>query len=327
MKTYEKLLSINPIKPICLIAHVNPDADALSSMIVLKEFLINHLKCCEVDIFTECSQVPINCMEILENQVINPSQKSYQTSIVLDSPNSERLGIYKSLFDGAEQKIVIDHHATNQYFGDINIVEMCSSTCEIIYSILKFYNYDISTKNQGKLYAGIITDTNNFTVGNIGKNTYLVISEIIDNINPNNIYKHFLQNNSLKQMEMLSIAINNLKSYNNSQILISNISKEQSKQKNASFEDFAIVVNELSKISNSKLICFIYPKNDLYYVSMRAKPEFDVSKIAVKYNGGGHTGAAAFLTEINNLSEIETTILKEFKSQLENSPKSKNSLF
>ena len=192
---------------------------------------------------------------------------------------------------------------------------MCSSTCEIIYEILKFYNYALSTENQGKLYSGIITDTNNFTVGNIGGRTHLIVSEIVENINRNEIYRHFLQNNSLKQMQMLSVAIENLKSFENSQILMSHIDKLVSEEKNASFEDFASIVNELSKISNSKLICFIYPKGNSYYVSLRAQPGFDVSQIAAKNNGGGHTGAAAFLTDIEDVFKITPLSLANMHSE------------
>lgn len=327
MKTYENLSITNPEKAICIISHIHPDADALASMVVFKEFLMNHFKCKLVDLFAECDQPPENCLEILDDEVLNLQPTTYDTVFAFDSPNSERLGIYKSIFDSAPNKIVIDHHATNQFFGDINFVEMSSSTCEIIYKILKYFNYEISVENQGKLYAGIITDTNNFSVGNISQETHLIVSEIIDNINQNEIYKHFLQNTSLKQMEMLSLAIQNLKSYDNSQILISNISKDIAKQTNATFEDFSTIVNELIKISNSKLICFIYPKGDSYYVSLRAKSEYDVSQIAVKFNGGGHVGAAAFLSNNDNLSQIENDILNEFKTQLYNNKSPKNKVF
>ena len=111
---------------------------------------------------------------------------------MMDCPNTDRLGIYKNLFLDAKLKIVIDHHATNNYDGDINIVELCSSTCEIVYNILNSFNFEISKANQGKLYAGLITDTNNFTVGKITNTTFKIASEFTDNINREEIYKAFL---------------------------------------------------------------------------------------------------------------------------------------
>ena len=319
MKTYEELLKINPTKPICLISHIDPDADALSSIVVFREFLINHFKVKEVDVFAETEKLAEHYLEILEQVKLNPTPKNYDTAIILDSPNAERTGIYKQLFDCAKNKIVIDHHATNEYFGGINFVEMCSSTCEIIYSILKDFNYEINRKNQGKLYAGIITDTNNFTVGNITKRTHLIVSEIIENIKSNDIYNTFLQNTTAKQMKMLSLAINNLKYFQDNKILISHITKEEAEQYNTTFEDFANIIKELSTIEKSILVCFIYPKHNNYYVSLRAKPSFDVSSIAVKFQGGGHKGAAAYLSN-KTIYEIEQEILNELTNEL----KSKN---
>ena len=124
-------------------------------------------------------------------------------------------GEYKCMFneclvEKAKNKIVIDHHATNSYSGDINIVEICSSTCEIIYNICETFNYTIPNANQGKLYAGIIADTNNFSVGEISERTFITASKLCSNINRAEIYSTFLASNSLKNMQMLALAIQNL---------------------------------------------------------------------------------------------------------------------
>ena len=316
MTNYEKLSRLRNKKSVCLIGHIEPDADALSSMIVLREFLINHFKVENVDIFGDYNNLPSIYEEILDGVQLNPEIKNYETAIMIDSPNTDRLGKFASLFNSANNKIVIDHHATNQNCGEINIVEMCSSTCEIIYSILQYFHYEISKENQGKLYAGIITDTNNFTVGNYNKRTFEIAGACIENINKTQIFNAFLSSNSLRQMQLIAMAIQNLNSYQNGQIIISKLSVEEISKYNATSDDCSVVINKLATISGNKLVCFIYPSKDQFYVSMRAKDGYDVSKIATRNGGGGHKGAAAFLSN-KPIEKIKLDIAKAFTNELE----------
>ncbi|MBQ9795980.1 MAG: DHH family phosphoesterase [Clostridia bacterium] len=327
MKNYEILNSIQHSKSLCIIGHISPDTDALSTMVILKEFIIKYFNIPIVDLFAEGFNPSSDYYsEIVGNEIINPQQQTYETAIMVDSPNLERIGIYKDLFLGAHQKIIIDHHATNSFVGNINIVEMCSSTCEIVYSILKEFKYKLSKSNQGKLYAGIITDTNNFTVGNFGKRTFKIASQICSNIKTTLIYNHFLANTTLRQMQLIAIALNNLTSFEHGQIIISHITTQDLDKYNARPDDCSVIINKLATISGNKLVCFIYPKENQLYVSMRAKGNLDISQIAKQNGGGGHKGAAAYLST-KPLLEIEKYTLKKFSSLLENHKETTQKLF
>ncbi|MBE5741163.1 MAG: hypothetical protein E7351_01345 [Clostridiales bacterium] len=326
MKKYKYLNILSNSSSVCLISHIEPDADALSSMVVFREFLMKHLGIKVVDIFAECEELNDESLEILGKVKINKAMRNYHTAIMIDSPNLDRIGKYASLYEKAKLKIVIDHHQTNNLDGEINIVENVSSTCEIIYSILETFDYPISKENQGKLYAGIITDTNNFTVGNFGKRTFKICSEIIENIDNNKIYRRFLAKNSQKSMNLLSLAIQNLISMDHGRILLSHITKEQAYNYKAVANDFSGIINNLSTINPSLLVCFIYPRDNTYYVSMRSKPGYDISQFAKLNGGGGHSGAAAFLSN-KSIHEIEETVLQEFRKLLENTTFKTDKLF
>ena len=312
MNNYNEIKVISQYKSICLIGHINPDADALASMKVLKDFLCDYFKIENISLFADCEKIPTNCNEIIDNDTINqPTKKEFDVAIMIDSPNTQRLGKYKNLFEKAKCKIVIDHHQTNLFDGDVNIVEEQSSTCEIVYSIIKFFKYVLNKKNKSNIYAGIITDTNNFTVGNFNQITFKIMSEIIDDIDHEHIYNNFFSNNSLKNMQILAKSINNIKTYYDNKILISHISLKEAEDFNITNDDYLGIINRLSTITNSLLICFIYPKDKQYYVSMRAKQNLKVSQLAKENGGGGHDGAAAFLSD-KTIEEIECEILEEF---------------
>ncbi len=326
MKNYKDLEILKRFKKICLIGHIDPDTDALSSMVVFYNFLKTKFKIETVDLFADCNQIENSYAPILNHFNINPALQNYDCAIMMDSPNIDRLGKYKELFITSPFKIVIDHHNTNNFDGDLNIVHTTSSTCEIIYLIAKEFNYNFTIADKGKIYAGIITDTNNFTVGNFNSSTFNVVSECIDEINNTSIYNHFFGKNSLLNMQLLSIAIQNIKTYEEGKILFTYISKEDTIKLNASHEDFTGIINRTATITGNILVCFVQPKENCYYVSMRAKNGCNVAKIAKAHEGGGHNGAAAFICD-KEISTIEQFIIEEFKEELKNYKETSSELF
>ncbi len=315
MNNYESLKQISNYKSICLIGHTSPDADAFASMVVLKNFLTKVFQFETIDLFAECSKIPHQYKTLIGNDNVNGPTKMYDVAIMMDSPNTERLGIYKTLFDDAKLKFVIDHHQTNLYQGDFNIVEKQGSTCEIVFQILKEFNYELTQIDKELIYSGIITDTNNFTVGNFNSKTFSMVAEFIDDIDNEAIYNQFFRNNSLKNMQLLATAIDNISVFNQDQVIISHLSKDETTKLNAKFDDFVGIINKLATINNCKLVCFIYPKGDNYYVSLRSRQGLKISHIAKNNGGGGHDGAAAFMSNLS-IEEIKKLILHEFQKLL-----------
>ncbi len=326
MKKYKIFDDLALTKSVCLIGHMEPDADALCSMVVLRDFLVRYFNIKAVDLFAECESLPNNYYPILENIKINKPIKNYEVAIMMDTPNIDRLGNYRELFEKAKKKIVIDHHKTNTYSGDINLVEDVSSTCEIVFNILKAYKYEISKSNFGRIYAGIITDTNNFVVGNFNSKTLEIASKCMKYIDYKKIYKNFLGNNTLRNMNLLSLAIQNIITLEDGKIIITHITHEQARRQRAHFNDYMGIINKISSISGSKLILFVYPRDDEYYVSMRADVGYDVAIIAKKYGGGGHAGAAAYISD-KDLKEIEKEVLVEFFNQIKKPTRQSTKLF
>ena len=312
MENYNILNKITDMKSICIIGHIDPDADALASMVVLKNFLKSKFHS-EIHLFADCEDVVSNCKYIIKNEQFNITpNNNYDFAIAVDSTNTDRLGKYQQLFNNASYTISIDHHSTNPQFAQTNIIEHTSSTCEIIYKILEFNNYNFSTKDYEFLYAGIITDTNNFTNPSTNKETHLIASKICNNIDILEIYNNFFSNFSLINMQLFACAINNITAYEDNRIIISYISQTTLNNINATNNDLTGIVNRISQINNNVLTCFIQPKGDnLNYVSLRAKNGYDISTIAKKYGGGGHKGASGF-TSSSKQEDIINNIKSDF---------------
>lgn len=315
MNNYSEINKLKNVKSVCIIGHLDPDSDALSSMVVFKHFLQNHLNVRNVDLFADTNRISEDCQSILNGEIINPPLNNYNVAIALDSTTLERLGKYQETFLNAQKRFVIDHHKTNTNYGDINIIENSSSTCEIIYSILKAYKYKLTNRDRELIYSGIITDTNNFTTPSLTERTFSTVSEIIEHIDHVSIYENFFAKFSIKNMKLFAKSIENVISLENEKILITYLTKEDLIKENADHNDLVGIVNRIATISGNLLTCFIHPKENNMYVSLRAKKGYDVAQIAKKFNGGGHTGASGFITKLN-IEETINIIKQEFIAEI-----------
>ncbi len=312
MKEIDK---IKNYKSVCLIGHIHPDCDAICSMVIFREFLKSQFNIDTIDLFADTEEINPKHKVILGNLKLNPKEKKYDVAVMIDAPNSSRLGKYEHLFDNAKYKLVIDHHATNAYQGDENIVEIISSTCEILYSILKKYKHEFTDKIYAMMYAGIITDTNNFQWGEMNAETFKIAGECFGHVDARGIFEYYLGSNSEINLKLYAIAINNIDSYADGRIAFAHVLHEDSAKLNAGTEDFLGIANRLSSIEGNQITCFIEPRGKGYNYEMRAKPGFDISNVAKYFGGGGHKGAAAFTSE-RPIEEMKKDLLAELSKQV-----------
>ena len=120
-----------------VVAHVNPDGDAIGSSLALCETLKKMGK--KPHMFVE-GAIPIHIRFLWDDSYITDSPlEKYDVFVALDSGNKDRFSSFDSLFQSAKTTLCIDHHITNTYnYADINYVEGdASSTGEIMYELIK----------------------------------------------------------------------------------------------------------------------------------------------------------------------------------------------
>ena len=129
----EKIENANSI---LILTHENPDGDAVGSSIGFMHGLKKLEK--NVDVYIpELSRVYDFLPGYEEVKTTLTGDEEYDLCIALDSSDVERLGLGKEWFKKIGNTIVIDHHITNQNFGDANYVNaVASSTCQNIIVIL-----------------------------------------------------------------------------------------------------------------------------------------------------------------------------------------------
>ena len=148
-----------------LLAHINPDADALGSALALGLGLAQSGMEVAVS-FAEPSAVP-ESLSALPGQhlLVDPDDLPDHPELVvtLDVGSPARLGALESLLHGASRVLVVDHHATNTRFGDDHLVDpMAEATGVLVARLLDAMGIQLNPDIATNLYAGLATDTVSF---------------------------------------------------------------------------------------------------------------------------------------------------------------------
>ena len=313
-KVWEEISKANNI---VLISHINPDGDTLGSTLALFDVLKKAKK--DVWLFNISKDLPKKYSFLANYKKISNSFPTKQAKIDMlitcDCATFERTGLKKE-----EYKVVnIDHHSTNLNFGDENLVTRdSSSTAMIVYKMFKYNNVNFSKDAATALYTGIVDDTNFFTSGNLDDKTFLNVSDIVFRGADINLVSNKLTRNvSLAKFRLHEHAMNSVDLLKNGRvakvtIFQSDLQKTGAKREDT--EDLADLMCNLVSVEFSFLV--LEEKNGTFKISLRSKPNgIDVSKIAFKFGGGGHHGAAGFESNLLNPDDIILKILHEYDKE------------
>lgn len=317
-------------KKIAIISHINADADAICSSMALKLLIKARTQRKHetpiIDIFTDTEQISDLYLPIVSHLALNKQRfKKYDLAISLDCPNVYRLGRFKEIFCNAKDTLMIDHHDTCENFARNNICKKVSSTCEIIYNelILK-RNWKANEETYRLLYTGIITDTNDLTQNTLNS-THHVIADLMEvdtklGLSLESIKDHFFKNTTKQKTMLFQRALQSLAFFENDQIAIMKIFKQDLIETGCKQEDTLGIVDYAVKMKGVKVgVIFIKQEDNSYYVSLRSKDKINVGIIAKSLGGGGHFNVSAFQSK-EPLADLKQQIITLCKQQFSTAP-------
>lgn len=291
-----------------IVSHVNLDGDAVGSL--LATGLALAMVTDRVTIFSE-TPVPVVYRFLPSSDCIvhdfNDSEP-FDTVIVLDCADLDRVGESLSRIRRIPVLINIDHHITNTGFGDYQWVDSnASATAEIVYRLISGMKIPIDRAISTAIYTGILTDTGSFRFSNTTREAFAICEEMVKlGVNPYNVAQHVYGTYSLGRIKLLLLALDSIEISQNGRMSMMVLSREMLEQTATSTEDIEGLVNYARNIKDVELAVLIQEKDDdipadtpcgQFHVSLRSDGLTDVSAIAASFGGGGHSVAAGFSIE------------------------------
>ncbi|MCR5260231.1 MAG: bifunctional oligoribonuclease/PAP phosphatase NrnA [Candidatus Gastranaerophilales bacterium] len=298
--------------------HVNPDGDCIGSAIAMKLLLKKEFGK-EAVLFIQ-SKVPEVYKFLAETDSFKTAEElqnqTFDLVIAVDCAAYDRLTTAIPFFEKAEKTIVFDHHKTNPAYAKFNyILPDLSSTGEVLFNFMQKTGLSFDKDIADALYVAILTDTGGFKFDNTTTNTFLAVAELLKyGINPSELYKKCYESKPVEMVKLSALAVNNAKFLYDNKVVYTIITLDDMKKTKALNEHTDGIVELLRQINTVDLAFLIKETEDgCAKVSFRSKT-FDVTKIASKFDGGGHTKAAG-CTIRKNYTVALNKILEAIKEE------------
>ncbi len=173
-----------------------------------------------------------------------------------------------------------------------------SSTAEMVYALIDYSRWRFDRAAATGLLTGIITDTSAFRNNNVGPDTLLAASALLrKGARLKEVVKHCFYTSSIAKLRLWGIAMARIEQ-NPAQVgLVSTVlTAEDIAETGATQDDLEGLVNFVKTIPGVTIMMLLTDlRTGQVKGSLRAgTPTTDVSKLARRLGGGGHTQAAGF---------------------------------
>lgn len=283
---------IDNAKKIALICHIRPDGDTIGSTLALCNYLRINNKTCDVfcdDILPDKYNF-LKGYDGIKNSEIG---EDYDLLICLDCSDTKRTGKYSNFIVRHKNTINIDHHISNEKFATLNYVTEISSTCELIFQILKSYDALPDKDTYMCIYCGLSSDTGNFSHSNTTYTTFETAAELSKVIGDISIInRKIFKEKPINMVRLLNQVLSSLEMYADDKIAILTVYLKDLAKYNCLPHDTEGFVDYAINISGVEVgAILMQSENNSYKISLRSK-QADVCKIASEFGGGGHKFAS-----------------------------------
>ena len=308
------LQKIEESKNIIISSHINPDGDAIGSGLGLYLALTKKYPDKSIRFILE-DKVPYNYFFLKGTEKIEKfdelkDEPKADLFIVVDSAVFKRIGKVADLRKDAFL-VNIDHHISNDNYGDLNIVKNISSASEVVYGVIKDLGIEIDTLAGESLYTGIVTDSGNFQYDSTSMDTFRIAGELLGlGIDRDNIINEVYRSRTLGFIRTLGIALSEMKIDNEKKLVSFLLTKDFMTKNNIQKDETEGIVEKLLEYKDCEVAVFLKEEgNGKIKGSLRSKRDIDVNEVAKAFDGGGHRKAAGFTTTLTEEEIIK--IIKE----------------
>ncbi len=232
----------------------------------------------------------------------NFNLSNFDLLLILDCGDISRTGIAERIKQEKRTDaylLNIDHHHTNDYFGDLNVVDTTApATATLVHEFFQANNINLNKKIATCLLNGIFTDTSIFTNPATNQSALGQAADLlIAGASVNTIVYSLTKNKTIKSLKLWGRALERLQLNEKHQIaftvLLQDDFRDFSELKSEVVEGLA---NFMNSLSDAKIVMILREESDgLIKGSLRTTEDnCDVGKLAKFFGGGGHKKAAGF---------------------------------
>ena len=288
-----------------VVAHENPDGDALGSLLGMTLGL-RALGKDAVMYLAGDAPLPgeYAFLDLADLSRSLPGDLDERVLLAVDCANERRIGESREPVDRAAFVIDVDHHHDNSLFGDVNmVVADASSTAEMVRDVLAELGVPLTSEIAEALYVGLVTDTGRFQYTNTTPKALRLAAELVEaGADVHGIFRNVYETVQFAKLKLLARALERAQVYAGGRLVVSFLLKADFGEVGAEEPYSEGIIDYLRAVEGSEMVALIRepPRDDgpARRISLRSShDEVDVSAIASERGGGGHRQAAGFSSD------------------------------
>lgn len=308
-----------------IVSHVNPDGDAIGSMLALR-LLLRHFGIteivCALDGAVPAIYKDLPGADTIVNAATVPAE--YDIAVLVDCGCLSRVGDLAEHIPFGKRILIFDHHQEDGEPGASGIVDTrYAATGELIAELYKAAGAPWTEESAACLYAAVATDTGCFRFSNTTSRSHHLAAELMEaGIDIGLLNKKFFSDVSRMKFELMRLALSHVEFHFGGAVALSRLTGEDLREAGAQREDAENLINIWQAVDSVRVAILLKSfEPDKVHVSFRSDATFDSAAFLRRFGGGGHAPAAGATLEmpLEDARESILTALGGHKSFLKSS--------
>jgi phosphoesterase RecJ-like protein len=314
-----------PADRVLLVCHLNPDGDALGSMLGfalgLRRLGVERLQAT----FPGGFEVPEPFAALPGLDLLVPQEQAWQDPellLVFDVAAVSRLGELADRLNRARTTVVLDHHASNPGFGAINLIDGgAAATSVVADELLTRLGVPLDVEIAECLYVALATDTGSFRFDVTTPRVHELAARLIaTGLRPGDISRRIFDSRPFGAMKLFADVLSRAlldptAAAGHGMVWTYATLDDLARHRQRPYVLDAIIdpVRCVAEVDVSVVVK--EQAEGEWAVSLRSKGAVDVGAVAVALGGGGHRLAAGF-TGRGRPGDVVSTVRDELVKHL-----------
>jgi phosphoesterase RecJ-like protein len=310
---------IDRAERILILTHINPDGDAIGSMLGMWHALQSLGKHA---LPLASSPLPGYAKWLPGAEHIQVYQKGMafpevDLVMMVDTATLARVG---RIYDEhphtltTAPTVIVDHHVTNEGAASVNLIQPeAASTCELLYGLFRAMGLPISAALATCLLLGVTTDTQSFQTSSTSSESLRVAADLLDlGADQERIVREVYYALPQSSAALIGLALTEMR--RDGPIAWARVTLSMMRATGAEDEAVDEVVRAMQRVAGVRaLVVFKERQDGTTKISLRSTQPINVAMLATRWGGGGHEQAAG-ATLMTSVEQAEHEVVPQLRA-------------
>lgn len=285
---------------VLIVAHQRPDGDTTGSTLALWHWL--DARGVETVVFCKHPVAEQFLFLTRASRVVSDPlvfKQPWDVMITCDAGDLRYAGIADLIPMMPKEPVIInfDHHVSNEYFGDFNLVDVyASSTAEVVHRFFEANGVVLNKDTATCLLTAVFSDTNGFSNAATTQRSLEMAAKFLNaGASLAHVHRATMVNKNIDMMKIWGKVMGRLRTGPHG-IVYTYVTRQDLDDYGIDGESMEGLSNYLSQLQDARAVVVLHDRGDgTIKASMRTvRDDIDLASFAKTFGGGGHKKASGF---------------------------------